>query len=108
MRSDGIAVEGHAFVRGVERLNLDTRKSFEDLPDKSDITPLVAQAEFLTCQTSNPFIDLTAAEMFLISYAASFLRWVQNPTKQESWEELFACREWYCEVKELGDFREPE
>lgn len=77
---DVFAHEAVAFVNGFDLLRLDHRASFADLPDKAKARTLICQAEWLGIQRTNPFMDCTLTQLYLLDLAECFLRWCAEPT----------------------------
>jgi hypothetical protein len=89
---DSFATEARAFVAQWDRLNLVGRKSFGDIPDAIVVRPIIAQAEWLFYQDSNPFRDFTLVDLLTIRLASSFLRWLADPGNPRHWDTMFAVR----------------
>lgn len=89
---DSFATEASSFVTQWDRLRLDLRKSFGDLPDPDVVRPVIQQAEWIYFQNDNPFRDLTDVDLWTIRLASSFLRWLADPGNPAHWDKMFAAR----------------
>ena len=98
-------VEGRAFVSAWDRLKLASRKDFHDLPPESEVRPLVAQANFLAVQRSNPLHDVAATlpRLLLIDFGEAFLSWVGDPHTEKSWDRMFNIRYLLNDEYPVGD-----
>ena len=68
--SDSFGRESHSFVAQFDRLRLQDLTSVNDLPpEKSLVRPLLAQAEALSIQRSNPFRDASIRDLLAIDLA---------------------------------------
>ena len=67
--SDSFGRESHSFVAQFDRLRLQDLTSVNDLPEKSLVRPLLAQAEALSIQLSNPFRDASIRDLLAIDLA---------------------------------------
>ncbi|BBZ41143.1 hypothetical protein [Mycobacterium conspicuum] len=96
-------VEGRAFIAAWDRLKLAQRKNFHDLPDECEARPLVAQANFLAVQRTNPLHDVAATlpRLLLIDFGEAYLAWVRDPHSEKSWDRMFNIR--YLLADEFGE-----
>jgi len=93
LQTDSFWVEGAAFVRQFDWINLAGRKNFQDFPAKSEVRPVLHLARWLADQENNPLRDWTPAELWVISLARAVLDWSSDPGNPEMWSRTFNARE---------------
>jgi hypothetical protein len=90
--SDHFTTEAAAFIIQYDRLKLDERRSYSDLPPKPDTRVVLGMAEKFRVQRTNPFRNFSPWDIHALDLADAFLKWAADFTNPNAWRAVFEAR----------------